>query len=59
MRDKAPNALWWAAAAVLVFALLDYGRGGPDGRGRWSDSGYGEYRDHRDRQDRRDREHHR
>ncbi|MEV6551768.1 hypothetical protein AB0M57_24065 [Streptomyces sp. NPDC051597] len=49
------NALWWWAAAALVFALVHYGRGGTGGWLRGNDAGYGEYRDYRDRQDRWDR----
>ncbi|MEV0260699.1 hypothetical protein AB0I49_05060 [Streptomyces sp. NPDC050617] len=49
------DALWWVAAAVLVFALVHYGRGGTRGWRRGSDAEYGEYRDYRDRQERWDR----
>ncbi|WP_327671076.1 MULTISPECIES: hypothetical protein [unclassified Streptomyces] len=52
------SPLWWVAAAVLIFALFHYGRGGNRSWGRRSDSryeDYGEYRDDRDREDRWDR----
>jgi hypothetical protein len=49
------NALWWVAAAVLVFVLVRYGRGGTGDWRRGGDWDYGGYRDYRDRQDRWDR----
>ncbi|NUK59500.1 hypothetical protein [Streptomyces lunaelactis] len=49
------NPLWWVAAAVLIFGVVQYGRGGYGRGGRGGDSDYGEYRDYRDRQDRWDR----
>lgn len=49
------SPLWWIAAAVLVYGLLHYGRGGVGGRRHGSDSEYREYRRHRDRQERWDR----
>lgn len=52
------NALWWVAAAVLVFVLVGRGWGGAGAWRRGGDSDYGEYgayRDYRDREDRWDR----
>ncbi|MHC5257406.1 hypothetical protein ACYSUO_05955 [Streptomyces sp. UC4497] len=52
------NALWWVAAAALIFAFFHYGLVGEGSWGRRGDSryeGYGEYRDRRDRQDRWER----
>ncbi|MFF1477107.1 hypothetical protein ACFVYD_05935 [Streptomyces sp. NPDC058301] len=50
------NGMWWVVAGVVVFALLQYGRGGGyDDWGRGDDSGFRNYRDYRDRVDRWDR----
>ncbi|CAM5617097.1 hypothetical protein GCM10010329_19140 [Streptomyces spiroverticillatus] len=42
------NSLWWVAAALLIFGLMQYGR--HRSRGGYRD--YEEYRDDREREDR-------
>ncbi|MBW5423573.1 hypothetical protein GKQ77_18745 [Streptomyces sp. BG9H] len=49
------NALWWLAAAVLVFVAVRYGRGHADSRGRGDGFEYSDYRDRRDRDNRWER----
>lgn len=45
------NSLWWAAAALLVFGLMQYGRRGR----RHNHGGYRDYEDYRDDREREDR----
>jgi hypothetical protein len=47
------NPMWWVAAAVLIFGLVHYGRGGSGRRGHGDDPDYRDYRDQQDRWDRR------
>ncbi|WP_217623444.1 hypothetical protein, partial [Streptomyces lunaelactis] len=49
------SPVWWVAAAVLIFGLVHYGRGGARSGARGGGSGYRDHRDYRDRQDRWDR----
>ncbi|WP_371749902.1 hypothetical protein OG302_41385 [Streptomyces sp. NBC_01283] len=45
------NPMWWAAAAVLIFGVVHYGRGGGS-RDQGGNFEYRDYRDYRDRQNR-------
>ncbi|MGW0903044.1 hypothetical protein [Streptomyces sp. NPDC002853] len=49
------NAMWWIAAAVLIFGAVHYGRDGGRSRDHGGQYEYRDYRDRRDRQDRWDR----
>ncbi|MGW8728419.1 hypothetical protein ACWGNF_20590 [Streptomyces sp. NPDC055808] len=46
------NALWWVAAAVVLFGLFRYRSGGFSRWGSGEGDGFRDYRDYRDRQDR-------
>ena len=49
------NALWWAAAAALIFAAVYYGRGQVGSRRRRDEFEYRDYQEDRDRAHRWDR----
>ena len=49
------NALWWVAAAVLVFGATRHGRSGGGGWIRRDGSDLRDYRDYENQRDRQDR----